>query len=150
LQKAKIVPNHEGKSACAAQPADGAIERAICRLPSDLTWSANPAVHGLQTAVLLGDPKGPGVYVERVKMPAKLRLAPHWHLDQTRRVTVLSGTLYFAFGERFDESKLKPLPAGSFFIEPKGAAHYALTKDEVILQIDAAGPTGTVYVEEVA
>ena len=129
-------------------PSPQQVEPPICLLPGDLKWSPKPSVHGLLTAVLVGDPNGPGMYAERVKMPAHLRLAPHWHLDEVRMVTVLSGTLYFAFGEEFDESKLKALPAGSFFIEPKGAAHYAVTRDEVILELHAFGPTGTRYVEE--
>jgi quercetin dioxygenase-like cupin family protein len=141
------VTTQKRASAERAGDADGAGETVICLLPGDLTWSAKPAVHGLPTAVLVGDPNKPGIYAERVKMPANIRVAPHAHLDEFRMVTVLSGTLYFAFGETFDESKLKPLPAGSFFIEPKGVAHYAMTKGEVILQLDAIGPTGTVYVE---
>ncbi len=120
---------------------------AVCLLPGELRWTAKPAFHGLETAVLAGEPGSPGMYAERVRMPAGLRLAPHSHLDQVRMITVLSGTLYFAFGEVFDESKLRPLPAGTFFVEPKGLAHFAMTKDEVILQLDAIGPTGTVYVE---
>jgi len=63
-------------------------------------------------------------------------------------VTVLSGTLYYAYGDKFDESKLKALPPGSFFTEPKDMPHYAMTKDEVvILQLNAIGPAGTKYVE---
>ena len=117
-------------------------------LPGDLVWTAKPAFHGLETAVLAGDPGGPGMYAERVRMPAGLRLAPHWHLDQVRMITVLSGTLHFAFGEVFDESKLRPLPAGTFFVEPQGLAHFAMTKDEVILQLDAILPDRHVYVNE--
>ena len=139
--------NRKGASGEQAGRSDSAAEPAVCLLPGDLTWSEKPAVHGLQTAVLVGDPHAPGRYVERIKMPANLRLMPHAHLDEVRMVTVLSGTLYFAFGEKFDEAKLKPLPAGSFFIEPKGVPHYATTKGEVILQLNAIGPTGTRYVE---
>jgi quercetin dioxygenase-like cupin family protein len=146
-RRRRIMTNRERAPAERTGRADNAVEPAVCLLPGDLTWSPKPAFHGLETAVLAGDPNGPGMYAERVRMPAKLRLAPHSHLDQVRMITVLSGTLYFAFGEVFDDSKLKPLPAGTFFVEPKGMAHYAMTKDEVILQLDAIGPTGTLYVE---
>ncbi len=118
----------------------------LCLLPGDLAWRANPTVHGLQTAVLVGDPNAAGTYVQRIKIPANTRLAPHWHADEVRRVTVLEGTLYFAFGEKFDEAKLKGLPAGSFFTEPAGLPHFAMTKEAVVLQLDAVGPTGTTYV----
>ena len=63
-------------------------------------------------------------------------------------VTVLSGTFYYAYGDKFDESKLKELPPGSFFTEPSGMSHYAMTKNqEVILQLNAIGPDGTSYVK---
>ncbi len=119
----------------------------LCLLPGDLRWQDNPVVHGLETAVLMGDPNAAGSYVQRIKMPAGTRLAPHWHADEVRMVTVLEGTLYFAFGDEFDEARLKALPAGSFFVELPGLPHFAMTKGEVILQLDAVGPTGTTYVK---
>jgi quercetin dioxygenase-like cupin family protein len=121
----------------------------LCLLPGDLAWHDNPAVHGLQTAVLAGDPNAPGRYVQRLKIPAGSTLPPHRHADEARMVTVLSGTLWFAFGETFDAAKLKALPAGSFFTEPHGMAHFATAKEDVVLQIDAIGPTGTTYLAAV-
>ena len=116
-------------------------------LPEELQWSGNPQQHGLQTAALFGNPHAAEPYAERIKIPAHTRLRPHWHPNAIRMVTVLSGTLYFAFGEEFDETKLMPMPVGTFFTEPKGAAHFAMTKDEdVVLQLDAIGPAGTNYV----
>ncbi|OGB62283.1 MAG: hypothetical protein A2Y94_00020 [Caldithrix sp. RBG_13_44_9] len=116
-------------------------------LPGDLKWNKNPNLHGLETALLVGNPDAPESYAERIKLPAGCRLIPHSHPNQPRMVTVLSGTLYFAFGEKFDESKLTALPAGSFFTEPKDLPHYSMTKEEVILQLNAIGPAGTTYVE---
>jgi quercetin dioxygenase-like cupin family protein len=119
----------------------------VCILPDELQWSGNPQQHGLQTAALFGDPRKAEPYAERIRIPAHSRLQPHRHPNAIRMVTVLSGTLYFAFGEEFDETKLKPMPVGTFFTEPNGAAHYAMTKDEdVVLQLDAIGPAGTTYV----
>jgi quercetin dioxygenase-like cupin family protein len=117
-------------------------------LPSDLKWSGNARQHGLQTAPLFGNPHVAEPYAERIKIPAHSRLMPHRHPSAIRMVTVLSGTLYFAFGETFDETKLRTLPAGTFFVEPKGVAHYSMTKDEpVVLHLDAIGPAGTTYVD---
>jgi quercetin dioxygenase-like cupin family protein len=133
----------------AAQPA-GVFEdapAAVCVLPEEMAWKSDPNVHGLQTAVLFGDPGKSAPYVQRIAFPANHRIAPHSHPDEARMVTVLSGTLYFAFGTEFDESKLKPLPAGTFFIEPKNTPHYAMTKGAVVLQLHAIGPSGTVYVK---
>jgi quercetin dioxygenase-like cupin family protein len=73
---------------------------------------------------------------------------PHWHPDEPRTIVVLSGTLYFGFGEHWDEGKLEPLPPGTFFIEPANATHYAWAKDEdVILQLTSIGPSGTTPVQ---
>jgi quercetin dioxygenase-like cupin family protein len=119
----------------------------VCLLPDDIKWNRDPSVHGLETAALLGDPTVAEPYVQRIKFPANHRLPPHSHPNGSRMVTVLSGTLYFAFGEKFDESKLKALPPGTFFVEPKDTPHYALTKGEVVLELHAVGPAGTKYVE---
>jgi quercetin dioxygenase-like cupin family protein len=116
--------------------------------PAEFDWVQNPELHGLVSAVLAGDPSRPGPYVMRVKIPANAKLAPHFHPDEVRMVTVLSGTLYFAFGDKFEEPKLKAFGPGSFFTEPKNRPHFALTKtDDVMLQINAVGPTGTTSVQ---
>lgn len=117
--------------------------------PADLRWTSNPALPaGPQSAVLAGDPAKPGHYAMRVKIPANFKIAPHTHPDPVRMVTVLSGTLYFGYGETFDESKLKPLGPGTFFTEPKGMPHFAMTKgEEVIVQVNAVGPSGTIPVK---
>jgi quercetin dioxygenase-like cupin family protein len=74
---------------------------------------------------------------------------PHWHPEEVRTIVVLSGTLYFGYGEKWDESKLKAFPAGTFFTEPPRAPHFAWAKDgEVMLQITAVGPSGVTMVEQ--
>jgi hypothetical protein len=43
---------------------------------------------------------------------------------------------------------LKELPAGSFYTEPPGAEHFAMTKgQETIIEITGYGPSATVYVD---
>ena len=110
---------------------------AIIKLPQDITYRA-PLAGTPEVAVLFGDPTKPGVYVMRVKVPSGLKLMPHWHPDEVRTVVVLSGTFQHGYGDRWDESKLKPHPAGTFFSEPPKAPHFAWAKDgEVVLQITA-------------
>ncbi len=109
--------------------------------PDQLTWSPYPA-GGVQ-AFLLGESSRPGTYVVRIRIPAGLKLAPHFHPDG-RIVQVLSGTMYFAFGEDGDTTRMRAFPAGSMWTEPPGAAHYAWAKDgEVVLQIVGTGPSGS-------
>lgn len=62
---------------------------------------------------LVGDPTKPGPYTIRLKFPAGYKVAPHTHPD-SREVTILSGTWYTGYGEKFDPAALKELPAGSF------------------------------------
>ncbi len=113
----------------------------VFKLPEQIEFRGLPGA--LQTATLYGDPAKPGVFIQRIKFPAGLKLMPHYHPDSPRTVIVLSGTLYYALGEIWDESKLKALPAGTFFTEAAGAAHFAWAKDgEVLLQLTSIGPTG--------
>jgi quercetin dioxygenase-like cupin family protein len=106
-----------------------------------LTWRANPG--GFEVATIIGDPTKPGMYVNRVRFPAGLRILPHFHPDE-RIVTVLSGTVHFGYGEQFDEASMKPLPAGSVWTEPVRHPHFAWAKDgEAIIQVIGNGPTGT-------
>lgn len=102
---------------------------------------------GMVMAVLAGDMGKAGLYAARVLLPAGLRIQPHTH-PEDRVVVVLSGTLYIGFGERFDESLMKALPPGSFFVEPVGRAHFAWPRDgDVVVQVSSIGPSGTVYVQ---
>jgi quercetin dioxygenase-like cupin family protein len=115
-------------------------------LPSGIAYKGLPGA--LQIATLFGDPAKPGVFVQRYKFPAGLKLMPHSHPDQPRTVAVLSGTLYYAFGDAWDESKLHALPPGAFFTEAPNVAHFAWAKDgEVELQLTSVGPTGSVFVK---
>ena len=117
------------------------------KLPQEIEYTG--AADQLQTAVVFGDPTKPGLYVQRFRFPLGLKVPPHWHPEEMRTVVVLSGTLYYAFGERWDESKLTALPPGSFFYEPPHVPHFAWAKDgEVILQLTAIGPTGTTAIPQ--
>ena len=79
----------------------------ILQLPQDIEFKG-PLTGPPQTVVLYGDPTKPGVFVSRVKFSAGWKDPPHWHPDEVRTVVVLSGTLYFGSGEKWDESKFRP------------------------------------------
>ena len=129
-------------------PAWADAQDAIIRLPAEITYKA-PLVGAPEVAVLYGDPTKPGVYVTRVKVPAGVKLMPHWHPDEVRTVVVLSGTFLHGYGDQWDESKLKIHPPGTFFSEPSKAPHFAWAKDEeVVLQITATGPTATANIPQ--
>ena len=90
---------------------------------------------GAQLAVLEGNPLAPsGDYTIRLKMPDGYRIAPHFH-PQRENVTIISGTFKIGMGDRFEESKMLALNAGSFgFLDPS-MHHYAKACGEVVVQI---------------
>ena len=104
-------------------------------------------VAGIRTTVLLGNPSAAGLYTIRLSIPANTRIASHTHRDE-RSAVVMSGTWYFGYGVTASESTAKALKPGSFYTEPAGVAHFALTKNEpVVVYITGYGPTDTNYVD---
>ena len=108
--------------------------------PDKVSWMAGTgAMAGAQIAVLSGDPTKPGPYTIRLKMPANTTFPPHFHGD-TENVTVISGSLWVGVGDQVDQSKLMQLPAGSFASIPSGIHHYAVTKEDTVVQLEGNGP----------
>jgi quercetin dioxygenase-like cupin family protein len=121
----------------------------VAKLASEIVYGGLPG--DLQTAILYGDPTKPGPFVARVKIRPGVKVLPHWNPDEAHTVTVLSGTLYYAAGEQWDEGKLAAYPAGSFLAESPKTAHYEWAKDgEVTLQITGIGPTGAMPIQSAA
>jgi quercetin dioxygenase-like cupin family protein len=122
-----------------------AAEASVLKFPQDIVYEGHPGEP--EHVILFGDPSQPGLYVDRIRFAPGVKAMPHWHPDTVRTVVVLSGTFYFADGEKWDESKLEAYPAGTFWTEPPRNPHYVWAKDgEVILQVTAIGPTDTVFV----
>ena len=110
--------------------------------------TGSSGVGGIQTVVLKGDPNETGVYTIMLRVPAHTQIAAHSHRDD-RVATVVSGTWHIGYGDKFDESKLKSLPPGSFYTEPPGRNHFAETGDEpAVVQITGVGPSSTEYVDK--
>jgi pimeloyl-ACP methyl ester carboxylesterase len=104
-------------------------------------------VAGIRTIVLKGDPSRAGLYTILLRVPAHTRIAAHLHADD-RIATVVSGTWYIGYGDRFRPDALKALPPGSFYTEPPDRTHFAETRQtDVIVQITGMGPSSTRYVD---
>jgi hypothetical protein len=102
-------------------------------------------VSGQSATVLYGDPTKPGLYTVLLRLDPHRRIMPLSHPD-SRFVTILSGTFYVAFGDTYDETKLKALPPGGIYTEPAKANHFGETRNEpVIVAITGYGPSGTTY-----
>jgi len=130
-----------------AQPKQKMKPQAQVMTPAELQWvDAPPSTPpGAKIAVLEGDPKKPGPFTLRFKLPADYKVPPHWH-PGVEHVTVLSGTIYVGMGTTFDPAKGQALSAGSFSVMQPKTPHFAWTKEETILQLHGMGPWGITYI----
>ena len=112
----------------------------------DLKWSELGSLPpGAKVAVIEGDPSKEGMVTMRVKLPPNYTVAPHYH-GTIERSTIMSGTLYIGMGEKFDRQKLTAMPPGTVLLMPPKMPHFALTKEEVIFQLNVMGPWTVTYV----
>lgn len=117
-------------------------------MQKDIKWQDAPSIGpGAKTAVIDGDPKSSGLFVMRLMVPANTTIRPHTH-PTTENVTVLSGTLYFAAGDKPDPKAAKAFGPGSYFSIAQGKPMVAYTKDkQAVLQLHSNGPWGITYLE---
>ncbi|HET9342995.1 MAG TPA: cupin domain-containing protein [Candidatus Eremiobacteraceae bacterium] len=116
--------------------------------PSTVKWEAGTGeFKGLTVAWMSGDPTKDGPWTVRLKAPAGAKFPVHYHND-TEMVTVISGTFAAAIGDKFDESKLMDLPAGSFVVIPAGIKHFAMAKTDCVVQLSGSKPFAMVMVKD--
>jgi quercetin dioxygenase-like cupin family protein len=107
-------------------------------------WSSPE--NGIQTSLLYGDPAKAGYYIMLYKISKGIKLFPHYH-SENRSVMIVSGKFFYSYGSGFDENKMNELTSGTFFTEPSHQPHFAWTKnEEVVLQVNGFGPTGTTFI----
>ena len=113
-----------------AQNLPSYMEPITGRTSSSPAGTATKNVLALNTGMfeLYGDAAKPGMYVYRTKLQSGSKNPPHWHPEE-RTVTIISGTLYYAVGETWDDTKFVAHPAGTFFSEPPRMPHSAWAKD---------------------
>ena len=115
------------------------------QLPKEIKWVRNG---GAETAVLVGDPAKPGLYVVLQKWLPHNNSRPHFHAND-RFITVISGTWWVNTGAKYDPDGFKPVPAGSFVKHFANEIHYDGAKDaECILQIVGIGPATSMPAEQ--
>jgi quercetin dioxygenase-like cupin family protein len=113
-----------------------------------LAWKDEPILpKGAKSALLVGDPNKPGVFIARLKLPPNYKIPPHTH-PFAEVVIVLSGKLGNGMGEKFDAQTGELLNAGASFSLPANHAHYVWTTDEeTIVELIATGPWGITYTD---
>ena len=100
---------------------------------------------GAKLAVIEGPLNAAGPVTFRLKFPANYQVPAQWH-PAIEHVTVISGTLNFGMGDKFDRSKTKALSTGSVAIMPAKTNHFVWTKEEAIAQVHGVGPWSVTYV----
>lgn len=135
-------------AACLAAPIAGWAQSAgqpTIVTPDEIKWSDFPLLPGAQIAVIEGKMDRKGPITARIKLPADIKVQPHWH-PGLERVTVLSGTFNYGMGDKMDPEQSRALTPGSFIVMPPRMHHFAWTKEETVLQLNVTGPWGIVFV----
>lgn len=102
----------------------------------------------IETRLLKGDPSGPGLYTISIRVPPNTRIAAHTHPDD-RTAVVARGVWHFGYGPVAARGESRALPAGSFYTEPAGDAHFAWTgKEGATVYITGQGPSDTRYISD--
>jgi len=100
-----------------------------------LPWTLGKQQH-YQWRFLLG---------QRGKLPANYQVPPHTH-PYAETITVLSGSVGFGTGDKFDPTKGEMLKAGAFYAQPAKHPHFVWTgNEEAVVQVQFIGPGGIDY-----
>jgi len=84
---------------------------------------------------MVGDPRKPhcpGTIL--IKSAPNTKIPPH-ALDQERVATVISGVVYVGIGDTWDDSKLRKMTPGSYWIMPAGVSSFKKNDEEAIYQL---------------
>jgi quercetin dioxygenase-like cupin family protein len=94
-----------------------------------------------EAATVAGAQNAAGLYTVRVKIAKGGSIAPHTHPD-TRILTVVSGEVWYGFGDKVDLANAKLYATGAVFTVPANAPHWAeATTSDVVYQEAGMGPT---------
>ena len=90
--------------------------------------------------LLYGDTEAAGrAFVMRIRELPGAVVPPHSHpIDE--HITVVKGTWYFGFGERFDPAALQELKTGAYAFAPKGSWMFGYSPDGAVVQVHGVGP----------
>jgi len=114
--------------------------------PSDLQWKdAAGLPPGTKVAVIEGPMNEAVPFTVRIKFPAGAKVPPHSH-PAIEHVTVISGVFNAGLGDKLDELRATPLPAGSVAIMQPNIRHFGVFNEETILQVHGVGPWQINYV----
>lgn len=131
-----------GVPAALAQGAAGATEGLNAVAAKSLNWidaDVPGFAPGMKMAVVQGNPEEAGPYTMRLSFPDGYQFPAHWH-PMAENVTVLSGVLQLAMGERPDASKLKAYGPGDYLHIPAKHPHFGGAQGYTVIQLHGQGP----------
>jgi quercetin dioxygenase-like cupin family protein len=99
---------------------------------------------GAKMAMLEGDPALAQTYTIRVKVPKGFKMPVHAH-SNGERMTVLSGNVKVAMGDRWSEQALKPMKSPAIALFPRDQMHYAEVIEDAVIQLAGVGPYDIKY-----
>lgn len=116
--------------------------------PDTIDWKDEPILpKGAKSALIVGEPTKPGVFIAYLKFPPNYDIPPHTH-PFAEVITVVRGKLGNGMGEKFEKKSDEVLNVGSSFGLPAGHAHYVWTTDEeTVVELIATGPWDITYTD---
>lgn len=132
----------------AAAPAPADAHDHVLQSLADAQWGPAPPFlpAGAQIVVLAGNPMAAEPYAVRLKFPAGYVVPAHSH-PTDENVTVVSGRLFMAMGDKVDRAAAKPLGIGGFARMPANENHFAFAKEPTTIVLHGLGPVEFKYVD---
>lgn len=144
--KKTAAPTTSPQASTSSGAHDGMRPGHVMIQPSALTWKDGPpSLPGTKLAVLEGDLSKPGPFTVRLKLPAGLKIPPHYH-PAIEHVTVLEGSFSMGLGETWDDKALVEHGPGGFMVMDVGTRHFAASKGGGVIQLHGIGPWGITFV----
>jgi quercetin dioxygenase-like cupin family protein len=110
--------------------------------PDAFKWApAEGLPPGAKVAVLYGDPSKAGPFAVRFAFPAGYEVPTHSH-PTDEFITVISGKMRMAFGEKAASSDAQTLVPASFMSLPSGAWHHLWVDTASVVELHSTGPFG--------
>jgi hypothetical protein len=100
--------------------------------PSDRKWEPFGLADRVAVRGDLADTDCPSVTL--LRLHSDTRLPPH-SAPVDRAYVVLSGTVHVGIGKKWDDAKLRTLPAGSFWLVPANTSTFEWNEDEVVCEV---------------
>lgn len=108
--------------------------------PEAFKWSDAPGLPpGAKIAVLYGDPAKKGAFGVRFQFPAGYEIPTHSH-PTNEYLSVVSGKLRMAFGQKAAVGDAQPFAQGAFMTLPAGSWHHLWADSESVVELHSTGP----------